>query len=107
MSTYLLEIGTEELPANFAASVIDQLNKLVKFEFDKNSIKYKNIFSSTTPRRIVLLVSGLVDIGEDKVELRKGPRADAAYVNKKPTNAAIGFAKSLNIDVENLKIHLI
>ena len=104
MSKYLLEIGTEELPAGFCYSVINQLQTLAKYELEKNSIKYENIFCSSTPRRIVLLISGLIDYGEDKIELRKGPKAEVAFINGEPAAAAIGFARSLDISVEDLKI---
>ena len=104
MSTYLLEIGTEELPAKFADSIIKQFKSLVEFEFDKNFIKYEEIFCSTTPRRIVLFVTGLIDKGEDKIEFKKGPKVEVAFLNGLPTKAAKGFAKSLNLDVNNLKV---
>ena len=104
MSTYLLEIGTEELPAEFADSVVNQFKSLLEFELEKNFIKNTEIFCSSTPRRIFLLISGLTDLGKDKIELRKGPKADKAFLNGVPTNSAIGFAKSLDIDVKDLLI---
>jgi len=104
LSTYLLEIGTEELPAKFADSVVNQFKSLLEFELDKNFIKNTEIFCSSTPRRIFLIISGLNDLGKDKIELRKGPKADAAFLNGVPTNSAIGFAKSLGIDVKDLLI---
>ncbi len=104
MSTYLLEIGTEELPAKFADSVVNQLKSLLEFELEKNFIKSNEIFCSSTPRRIFFLISGLNDLGKDKIELRKGPKADDAFLKGSPTNSAIGFAKSLDIDVKDLLI---
>ena len=107
MSKYLLEIGTEELPAKFADSVVNQFKSLLEFELDKNFIKNNEIFCSSTPRRIFLLISGLNDFGKDKIELRKGPKAEDAFLNGVPTNAAKGFAKSLDIDVKDLLIRKI
>ncbi len=104
MSKYLLEIGTEELPAKFSHSVLDQFKSLIEFELDKKLIKYNNIFVTSTPRRIVLLLEGLVDYAEDKTVVRKGPRANSAFLNGSPTNAALGFASSLGIDVSELEI---
>ena len=40
----------------------------------------------------------------DKIIERKGPKANSAYLNGCPTNAAFGFANSLDIDVVELKI---
>ncbi len=104
MSKYLLEIGTEELPAKFSHSVINQINSLIKFEFDKKLIKYNNIICTSTPRRIVLFLEGLVDQADDKTVIRKGPKATSSFQNGVPTNAAIGFANSLGINIDELEI---
>ena len=104
MSKYLLEIGTEELPAKFSHSVVDQFKSLIEFELNKNLIKYNNVVVTSTPRRIVLFIEGLVDFAEDKTVVRKGPKASSAFLNGSPTNAALGFAKSLGIDVAELEI---
>ena len=104
MSKYLLEIGTEELPAKFSNSVLEQFKSLIEFELDKKLIKFEHIVVTSTPRRIVLILEGLVDYSEDKIIERKGPKANLAYLNGSPTNAALGFAKSLDIDVGELEI---
>ena len=104
MSKYLLEIGTEELPAKFSHSVINQINSLIEFEFDKKLIKFNNIICTSTPRRIVLFLDGLVDQADDKTVIRKGPKATSAFLNGVPTNAAIGFANSLGINIDDLEI---
>ncbi len=104
MSKYLLEIGTEELPANFSHSVLNQFKSLIEFEFDKKLIKYNRVFCTSTPRRIVLFVDGLVDYAEDKSIIRKGPKAISAFLNGAPTNAALGFANSLGMNVDDLEI---
>ncbi len=104
MSKYLLEIGTEELPAKFSHSVLEQFKSLIEFELNKKLIKFNNIVVTSTPRRIVLLLEGLVDYAEDKTIVRKGPKANSAFLNGSPTNAALGFANSLGIDVDDLEI---
>ena len=104
MSKYLLEIGTEELPANFSKSVVTQFKSLIEFELDKKLIKYEKLLCTSTPRRIVIFIEGLVDHASDKSITRKGPKAVTAFVNGKPTKAAIGFAKSLDLDVSDLEI---
>ena len=81
MSKYLLEIGTEELPANFSHSVLNQFKSQIEFEFDRKLIKFEKIFCTSTPRRIVLLLEGLIDRGEDEMIIRKGPKASSAFIN--------------------------
>jgi len=104
LSKYLLEIGTEELPAKFSHSVIKQFKSLLEFEFDRKLIKYNNVICTSTPRRIVLFLEGLVDYSDDKNVIRKGPKANSAFLNGVPTNAAKGFAKSLGVNLEDLEI---
>jgi glycyl-tRNA synthetase beta chain len=104
LSKYLLEIGTEELPAKFSHSVLDQFKSLIEFELDKKLIKFDNLLVTSTPRRLVLLIEGLVDFAEDKKVVRKGPKASSAFLNGSPTNAALGFANSFGIDVGKLEI---
>ena len=105
MSKYLLEIGTEELPASFSHLVVNQFQSLIEFELDKKLIKYSSVFCTSTPRRIVLLLEGLVDNAEDRIIKKKGPKATSAFLNGVPTNAAVGFANSLGIDVNDLEIN--
>ena len=97
MSKYLLEIGTEELPAKFSHAVLDQFKSLIEFELDKKLIKYKNIVVTSTPRRLVLLLEGLVDFAEDKTEVRKGPKASSAELALGPfLTSVLSSAKSTN-----------
>ena len=59
MSTYLLEVGTEELPYKFIPQAIEQLNNGFKKFFEDNKIKYEDIKVYATPRRLAVLVYGL------------------------------------------------
>ena len=67
MSKYLLEIGTEELPAKFSHSVLEQFKSLIEFELGKKFIKFENLVVTSTPRRIILILEGVVDFSEDKI----------------------------------------
>ena len=104
MSTYLLEIGTEELPADFAVAVISQLELNVKNDLNTSQIKFNEIKVTTTPRRIALMIEGIAPFSEDSIEERKGPPLSQAFQNGKPTKAAIGFAKRYDLSTENLEI---
>ena len=84
MSKYLLEIGTEELPAKFSHSVLEQFKSLIEFELDKKLIKFEHLVVTSTPRRIVLFLEGLVDYAEDKIIERKGPKACLLYTSPSP-----------------------
>ena len=92
------------MPAKFSHDVLDQFKSLIEFELDKKLITYDNIVVTSTPRRLVLLLEGLIDFAEDKMVVRKGPKASSAFLDGFPTNAALGFANSLGIDVDQLEI---
>ena len=103
MPTFLLEIGTEELPADFARLVIPQLREIVERDFLQKRLEYKFINCTTTPRRIVLLVDGLASSASDFEEELKGPPATIAFKDGKPTQSAVGFAKRLGVDINSLQ----
>ena len=104
MSTYLLEIGTEELPADLAESVISQLELNVNNDLNSSKIKFSEIRVTTTPRRIALIIEGVASFSEDMVEERKGPPLSQAFQQGKPTKAAIGFAKRYDIPTQELEV---
>ena len=52
------------MPANFSHAVLEQFKSLIEFEFDKKLIKYNNLICTSTPRRIVLFLDGLVDYSD-------------------------------------------
>ncbi len=104
LSSFLLEIGTEELPADFARLALPQLEGLVLNDFARLRLSHGACFCGTSPRRISLLVENMADSAEDLEELRKGPSAEQAFKDAKPTRAAIGFAKSLGLVAEDLEI---
>jgi len=102
MRNFLLEIGTEEMPPFEIEEIINQFSenflKLLKddgFQFDS----YK-LFS--TPRRFAIIIYHLSEKGQDKFIERIGPPYDLAFKEGKPTPSLIGFAKSINVSVDEL-----
>ena len=59
MATFLLEVGTEELPADFARLVLPQLEKMVRHDLDQKLLSFGSITCTSTPRRIVLIIESL------------------------------------------------
>ncbi len=104
MSNFLLEIGTEELPADFARLVTSQLEQLVRNDLKEYRIGFEDVFCSSTPRRIFVIINSLADSSEDLIEERKGPPALKAFENGKPTQTANGFAKRYGLSVDALEV---
>ena len=100
----LVEIGTEELPpkalkklsAAFTQGVVDGLNKA--------GLQHAAVQSYASPRRLAVLVSSLMVTQTDKDVLRRGPALAAAFkADGSASPAALGFAKSNGVKVEDLE----
>jgi glycyl-tRNA synthetase beta chain len=105
MRDLLLEVGTEEMPALFVRDAIRQLPDKARSIFSKSRIEVGEVQSIGTPRRIVLMISGVSDRQTDLETEIPGPLTKVAYDEEgNPTQAAIGFARSLGIEVSSLKI---
>ncbi len=99
----LIEIGTEELPPKALSSLSKAFEQLVSAALSKEELAFASIKRFSTPRRLALLVSSLQEAQEDKQIERLGPAITAAFDDEgKPTRAALGFAKSCGVDVNDL-----
>jgi glycyl-tRNA synthetase beta chain len=104
---FLLEIGTEEIPAGY----IDQASSDLKAAFEKLlADSYTDIIIKTfaTPRRLAILIENVAEAQQDRESRRIGPPMKAAYDDQgNPTKAAIGFAKSQGVSVDDLTVEKI
>ena len=98
-STFLLEIGVEELPANDVDSAHAYLLTRIPQLLSELHLTHGDIRIYTTPRRIAVYVENLSPNQPDREDLVKGPPADKAFdKDGKPTQAALGFARKNNLD---------
>ena len=105
MSTYLLEVGTEELPYKFIPQAISQLETGFKNFFDENKINFDNIKVYATPRRLAVLVYGLDEKTADEEKIVKGPIANIAYdENGNLSKAGEGFANKNGVNPADLYV---
>ncbi|MEM1310523.1 MAG: glycine--tRNA ligase subunit beta [Cyanobacteria bacterium P01_H01_bin.153] len=104
MATFLLEVGTEELPASFVEEALQQWRDRIPAELAAAFLTPGNIYYYGTPRRLALLLTDLPDKQPDREEEAKGPPAQAAFRDGQPTKAAAGFARSKNVSVEDLEV---
>ncbi len=102
---FLLEIGSEELPATDLNSALNQLKSLLPELLTDMRLSYNDIEYGATPRRLAAMVDGLATRQADLQFEAKGPPADRAFdADGKPTKAAEGFARSRGVAVEALRI---
>jgi glycyl-tRNA synthetase beta chain len=104
VSTFLLEIGTEELPADFARLAVPQLQQQVMSDLAAQRLQHGAVHCTSTPRRLVVLVEQVAAKASDLEDERKGPPAEQAFKDGAPTQAAIGFARRCGIAPEALEI---
>ena len=104
MAAFLLELGTEELPASFVCDSAQQWQRLVPATLGEQFLTNESIHVYATPRRLAVLVKGLPVQQLDREEEVKGPPASSAFKDGKPTKAAEGFAKKQGVEIEALEI---
>lgn len=104
MVTFLLEVGTEELPASFVSSALEQWRSRIPASFAEAFLTSEAIEFYGTPRRLALLIQGLPAHQPDREEEVKGPAAQAAFKDGKPTKAAEGFARSRGVSIDDFEI---
>jgi len=104
-SPLLFEIGTEELPAADLDAALKQLRELTPKLLDEARLAHGAVTVYGTPRRLAILVADLAPRQSDKEAWVKGPAANRAYDSGgAPTPAAVGFAKSKGLSVDQLQV---
>lgn len=102
MSSFLLEIGLEEMPAHLVTAAIDQLADKTSDFLTDNRLTFEKIQKFSTPRRLALIVSNLDSQSQSIDEELRGPSLKAAKDQQNNwTKAAEGFAKSKGKSVDD------
>jgi glycyl-tRNA synthetase beta chain len=104
MPSFLLEVGTEDLPASFVADALKQWGRKIPKSFADLQINPTGIEFYGTPRRLAVLVTGLPLQQADQTEEVKGPNVQAAFKDGQPTKAAQGFAQKQGVSVEDFEV---
>jgi glycyl-tRNA synthetase beta chain len=103
MPDFLLEIGTDEIPARMIQDASQELQKRIEELLAKNSLPHQGIKRSETPRRLALVASGIPATQPDVQEQLTGPATKVAYKDGQPTPAAHAFAKKAGVDISQLQ----
>lgn len=103
MSHFVLELGTEELPARFLAALERELKEAFAAALTEADLAFDHLDTASTPRRAIVHVRGLAERQPLREEVALGPSLGAAYdANGAPTKAALGFARGQGVDVSAL-----
>ncbi len=99
----LIEIGTEELPPKALANLSAALELSLTEQLRALQLSFGTVQRFASPRRLAVLVEALDEAQQDQVKTRLGPAVQAAFDGTgAPTPAALGFAKSCGVDVDQL-----
>ncbi len=102
---FLFELGIEELPTTEINGLIQQLSDKIQNTLSNEGIKYKEFEIFVAPRRFGFVIEGLPDYTPEKVIEKKGPAVNIAFdESKQPTKALLGFLKSNDSTLEEVKI---
>jgi glycyl-tRNA synthetase beta chain len=101
---FLLEIGTEEIPARMIDSAREELARRVGELLQRARLGDSTAVQSySTPRRLAVLASGVSPAQPDVREKLTGPSLKVAYKDGAPTPAAEAFARKVNVSVDALE----
>lgn len=100
---YLFEIGTEEMPAHVVPRSVNQLADRTRKFLKENGLKFKDIKTFSTPRRLTILVEDLAEKQDDIDEVKKGPAKKIAQdADGNWTKAAQGFARGQGMTTDDI-----
>ena len=100
---YLFEIGTEEMPAHVVPRSVSQLADRTRKFLKENGLKFKDIKTFSTPRRLTILVEDLAEKQDDIDEVKKGPAKKIAQdADGNWTKAAQGFARGQGMTTDDI-----
>lgn len=100
-NTFLVEIGTEELPPKALRSLAESFAANFTAELDGAGIAHGDVQWFAAPRRLALKVAQLAAAQPDRVVEKRGPAIAQAFdANGNPSKAAEGWARGCGITVD-------
>ena len=97
---FLLEIGTEEIPARFVPDAMAELERRLAEGLAAAHLRADGMRVLATPRRMALLIDALDTRQPDRQVELKGPPVSVAFgPDGAPTAAGLGFARKAGVDL--------
>jgi glycyl-tRNA synthetase beta chain len=101
---FLVELGTEELPPTALRGLEQAFASGVRSGLEKAGLTHGDVVSFATPRRLAVMVKGLIARQPDQDIKRRGPPVSASFDGAgQPTRAALAFAESCGTTVDALQ----
>ncbi len=104
MPDFLLEIGTEEIPARMIDGAREELARRVGDLLQRERLAESPVVQAySTPRRLAILAERISASQADVSEQLTGPSIKVAYKDGVPTPAAEAFARKAGVEVSALE----
>jgi len=104
MTTFLLEIGAEEIPAGYIEPALKALSETLAAQLAKARIDHGAITTYGAPRRLAVMIADVAAKQKSVTNEMLGPPAKIGFdENGQPTVAAEKFAEKVGIKVGSLK----
>ena len=105
MADFILEIGTEEIPAQMIPTLVGELEEKVRARLSDRKLPFEAIKKFAAPRRMGICIWNVLERQADSEETLLGPPVSVAMNEKGGwTQAALGFAKKNGLKAEELKV---
>lgn len=104
MNDFLFELGCEELPSKAVKTLSLSLQTFMTAALAARQWEYQSLRVFATPRRLAVLITGLCENAPVQTQIRRGPSRAAAFDEAgNPTKALLGFMRSCNAEIPQLK----
>ena len=99
--TFLVEIGTEELPPKALRSLAESFAANLTSELAAANLTHGDVAWYAAPRRLAVKIAALANSAADREVEKRGPAVAQAFdADGKPTKAAEGWARGCGIKVD-------
>ncbi|MBI2194820.1 MAG: glycine--tRNA ligase subunit beta [Planctomycetes bacterium] len=104
MPDLLVELGTEEMPADAIAPALAAWRKETEAVLAAQRLPAASWRVAATPRRLVLHAAGIPEVQPGTVQEHSGPPKSAAFdAEGRPTRVAEGFARKQGVPVSEIQ----
>lgn len=105
MSTLLLEIGTEEIPAGYIEPALTSLSEQLRQKLTDNRLSFGDVHIMGTPRRLTIQVTNVAAKQEPlKAEILGPPASIGFDSDGNPTMAAQKFAEKSGVSIKDIRV---
>jgi len=105
MNKFILEIGTEEIPALYIDNILDNMKSNAENILNQYHIDFINIQTFGTPRRLIVYIEDIADRQKNIFQKIKGPSVTVAFdKDGNPQKPAFKFAQANQVKLNELVV---